>query len=292
MFSIILGYFAALAVTKENFDLSTYICKRYLRFFVVIAFTIVLIQVLIFVFASAELRNSAFIVKENFFIGKPLVSLGEILKVSLLFGEAIFPLLWCMDDFFFASLIIVVVFSNSSEKTYKIQGGGYLLLVAFVSCCAGYVWVGICCMGAIVYYLEHTFKVSSRNYIGLFLILLIVYKYMAWQWGENQVIYILQGILCSSLFLWLLHSKQEILNWRIFAKGGEISFYIYVSHILVIYTWGYYFTDFINGLIPYKAAFLITFISTVFVTWIVSWGIYIVLEKKILKKIYLLMGWN
>jgi len=53
-----------------------------------------------------------------------------------------------------------------------------------------------------------------------------------------------------------------------------------------------YFTDFINGLIPYKAAFLITFISTVFVTWIVSWGIYIVLEKKILKKIYLLMGWN
>ncbi len=280
MFAVLLGYFAAASSFKEEFELPKYIIKRYIRFLVVVFTAILTIQVLIVLFRFFRIENSPLIVKENFFVNKNTVSVRGFLLEVFCFGSSVYPLLWCMDDFFYSSVIIAVLFSAFRVKKISLI---VLLCVIVGALACGWTWVGIGCMGGVVYYLNHTFKLK-KEIIGLvFMGLFTVYKVMSLHMGENEVLFIGQGILCfvALLFLFQCERAKKALSCPFLARGGVISFYIYVSHVIVIYVWGYYIMQKLLEYISFTGALIITFVSTLIWTCVISWMLSVVLEKGI-----------
>lgn len=69
--------------------------------------------------------------------------------------------------------------------------------------------------------------------------------------------------------------------------GGKISFYIYASHVLVIYSFGYYFIDFLRCYISFKTAFFVTFAATAVLIYGISYFLFQIIEQKILYSLFL-----
>ncbi len=235
MFAVLLGYFAAAAASREKFEPSKYIIKRYIRFLAVIFVTLITIQTIIVLFKILELGNSSAIVKENFFVNKSILSVRQLLGESFLFGSSVYPLFWCMKDFFFSSLIIIILFSALKKEK------GFLVILFCVIACSiacGQTWVGIGCMGGAVYYFNSVFDIKKEMAGAFFVICFLVYKAMALHMGETEILIIVQGILCSFFLIFLFQCKsvKKIVGQSLLAFGGRISFYFYASHVLVTQT--------------------------------------------------------
>lgn len=206
-----------------------------------------------------------------------------------MFGSNLYPTLWCMNSFFYSSVIVAIIFSGF----YQVESGGnrygkkwsipvILILGILVSYVSGYVWIGIGCMGGLVYWLNK--KVPGLKIIIniICFAVLLFYKLMAWNYDEGDLLFLVQGILCALMFLTILKGEflKDKLSNKLLAKGGEISFYIYLSHVLVMHTWGYFIAGKLWEIFSFKTVIIITFISTAVVTLTISYLLFIVLEKK------------
>lgn len=296
MFAVILGYFAAFTAEKKGFCLESYICKRYIRFLAAISFTIIITELLVGTFSLADISNGVHLIKDNFFVSKSVSSILVILRECFLFGDSIFPLFWCMNSFFYASVIIAIVFSvlkydcweTKVSFSEKLKIPAVLITVIIITSFSGYIWIGIGCMGGLVYWFNKNVDCSGKAVLAGCAAIFIIYKFIAWNYPENNMVYAIQGIVCSLIFcaLWKCRKAKEFLNNKSLSKGGEFSFYIYTSHILIMYTWGYYIMDYLLGICSFKLAFVLTFISTVMIVLIVSWLLFILIEKKIVKILF------
>lgn len=284
MFAIILGYFSAHSAEKQNFHLAEYICKRYVRFFVVMFLTVVAIQVMIVIFGVLGIENSAVNTKENFFVGKAALSVAEIFSEVLALEASSVPFFWCMDDYFYTSVIIAVI--CSLFKGNKRILAMVLVIVALMA--GGRVWTGIGCVGGVVHEIKnhpYATKIKAR---ALFLILFIIFKVAANNISENNVLYVLSGAVCAAGLILLFDCDwiKKKLELHFMVTGGEISFYIYASHVPIIYVFGYYLIDFLRCYMSFKIAFFITFMATAVLIYGIAYFLYQIIEQKMISSLF------
>lgn len=191
-------------------------------------------------------------------------------------GDRIFPTFWCMRAFLVACLVAFIDGKyNLSEKSILIE------IVLFTL--AGFDWVSICLIGALVArlysnkWINNFFSKKSTKVLVLLFIFIIIKR------KESIFAFYIDGI-CVGLLLLVIYNSSVLKNLlgkcKVSSMLGKYTMTIFLVHNGVYMLLGekLFLVDFINSL-KYVYGFMIVFVICFCVTLIISIPMQTLLDK-------------
>ncbi len=162
------------------------------------------------------------------------ISIPELLRVSLLMEDDLFPTFWCMRPFFAAS---VLAYLNGRNKSGIILIITQILLLWAMGCD----WTSICMMGCLILPLDNNPQIKSLFRSRIIRMIILVAIFVLQKRPENTLTYYIYGIT-SLLFLIIVINSltmQRVFQApRLLGRIGKYTMSIFLIHSFVLKTFG------------------------------------------------------
>lgn len=249
VFCLFMGYFAAVKLSGE-YSLPGYVADRYIQFS----------QGVLFMNAGLALgiRTLYHFGLVNLGFRPDVHSVRGVLHDSFLFSSEIILPFWCIQVFFVSSVLLALVY-----KIKKSLGIRVLLLLLLMA--AGYIWVGLCILGSILYDVrEHGEKIEGIVGKRWVQALLLIGGFIIIQRPESNFTFLCYGITGFLFLLVIFHNRtlQEILDRKPLRFLGGISFEFYLVHIPVQTVVSFYIYLFLMNRMNIDIAFVLSYLAT------------------------------
>lgn len=251
IFCLLTGYFTAVKMSRE-YSLPGYIRDRYLQFSQGVLFMNAALAVGIRTLYHFGIINLGF---------RPDVhNVKGILHDSFLFSSEIILPFWCIQVFFVSGVLLAFVYKI--KKCFGIR-----CILALLCMAGGYVWVGLCILGSVLYdvqQFEGTGKFLEKRWLQL---LLLAGSFVIIQRPEGNLTFILYGAagFCILLVLFYNPRLQGWLDRKPLRFLGVISFEFYLVHIPVQTIISFYIYLFLMNRINIDVAFIISYAATLMI---------------------------